>query len=357
VSRIDDIQSGRANDRVARVVRVASSAAVPAYRAGLALHQGLYRVGVKRSVRLSRPVVSVGNLTTGGTGKTPMVAWVCRSMIEMGKRPAVLLRGYAAARGDGRSDEARELSARLGERVPILAHPHRADAGIQLLEREPTVDAIVLDDGFQHYRLERDFDLVLLDATRPWGHGRLLPRGMLREPASALRRAHAVVVTRCDLVDPTPLGRLDAAIERHHGRRPAAHTRGVWTGLRLGDARHGTDWLRTRRVAGACGIGNPDAFERMLTKHAGAVLRFTPLPDHHAPARGEIRALLEAARDAGAEAVAITEKDHVKWVEAIGDDPAFAGLPPLVRPILEVTFHEGEKALRARLAEAIERTP
>ena len=353
MSRIDDIQSGKARDRTARTLRGLSSAATPAYRVGLALHQSLYRARIKRSVRLPRPVISVGNLTTGGTGKTPMVAWVCRALLEMDKRPAVLMRGYAAARGDGRSDEARELAARLGETVPILAHPNRARAGGRLIEREPGLHAIVLDDGFQHYRLHRDLDLVLIDATRPWGHGRLLPRGMLREPKAALRRAHAVVVTRCDLVDPGTLGSLDAEIERRHGQRPAAHTRSVWTGVRVGDDRHALDWLAGRRVAGACGVGNPHAFERMLDHHAGELLRFTPLPDHHAPTRDEIKTLLACARDAHAEAVVVTEKDHVKWVEAMAGDPAFADLPPLARPVLEVRFHDGEKALRGRLANAV----
>jgi tetraacyldisaccharide 4'-kinase len=282
-----------------------------------------------------------------------MVAWVCRTLAAAGIRPAVLMRGYAAGRGDGRSDEARELAARLGEETPILAHPNRAGTGAALLAREPGIGALVLDDGFQHYRLKRDLDVVLIDATRPWGHDRLLPRGMLREPKSALRRADAVVVTRCDLVDSTALGRLDAEIEHFHAHRPAAHTRALWAGVRVGDDRHAVDWLAARRVAGACGVGNPAAFRRMLDHYAGEVLTFADLPDHHAPDREAIRRLLTAARDAGAEAMVVTEKDHVKWIERMAGDPSFADLPPLARPVPNAAFppvflgnREGGKGVR-----------
>ena len=358
MSRLDAIQSGRARDRRARFARTVAAAATPLYRTGLALHQALYHTPLKRTCRLPRPVVSVGNLTTGGTGKTPMVAWVGRVMLQRGKRPAVLMRGYAAARSDGRSDEARELAGRLGENVPILAHPNRAAAARALLDREPGIDAFVLDDGFQHYRLDRDLDFVLIDASRPWGHGHLLPRGMLREPPAALRRADAVVVTRCDIVEASELQTLDREIQRHHGRLPLAHTRALWAGLRVGEQHHAVDWLATRRVAGACGVGNPHAFARMLHRYAGEVVDFTPLPDHHAPDRSEIENILTRARHSGAEALVTTEKDHVKWAEVLrppAEDassarPLPADVPPLVRPILELAFRDGEAALRDRLA-------
>ena len=345
MSRVEAIQSGRADDAGARLARAAATCAEPLYRVGLSLHQSLYRLPIKRTTRLPRPVISVGNLTTGGTGKTPMVAWVGRTIAQAGRRPAVLTRGYAAARGDGRSDEARELAANLGEEVPILAHPDRARAAARLLEREPGVDAFVLDDGFQHYRLARDLDLVLIDATRPWGHGRLLPRGMLREQPGALRRADAVIVTRCDLVEAAALEALEAEIERRHGRPPAARVGAVWAAVREGERTHGVDWLASRRVAGACGLGNPGAFEAMLRRHAGEVVRFDALPDHHAPSGEEIAGLLEAARSGGATAMVVTEKDYVKWVERM---PAEPGLP-VARPALAVRFHRGEAALRARI--------
>mgnify|MGYP006269560349 CR=1 FL=1 len=347
MTRLDAIQSGEARDRGAAAARALASAAVPVYRAGLAAHQSLYRTGLKQAVRLPRPVISVGNLTTGGTGKTPMVAWLGRALLAMDKRPAVLMRGYAAGRGDGRSDEARELAARLGEHVPILAHPDRATQARRLLDREPGIDVLLLDDGFQHYRLRRDLDLVLIDALNPWAHG-LLPRGRLREPRGALGRADAVIVTRSNLVDADALATLDREIATHHGKPPIAHATVSWSGLRRGGDTLDAGWLDGRRVTAVCGLGNPHAFYRMVEASGARLTGFESLPDHHAPTAAEIEALLETTRHGRAEALLTTEKDYVKWIPRLPEDPQ----PPVIRPVLETDFADGEAAL----CEAIART-
>src|SRR5262249_10280904 len=160
--------------------------------------------GWKQQRRASVPVVSVGNLTLGGTGKTPCVEYVARFYRERDKRVAILSRGYGAE--EGHNDEALVLEANLTDVPHLQAADREALAAVALEELESEV--LVLDDGFQHRRLARDLDLVLIDATNPWGHGYLFPRGLLREPVSGLRRADAVILTRCDQASDKDRGRI-----------------------------------------------------------------------------------------------------------------------------------------------------
>src|SRR5262249_25007278 len=145
------------------------------------------------------PVVSVGNLTVGGTGKTPAVEYVARFYRGLDARVAILIRGYGST--EGRNDEALVLEQNLPD-VPHLQGRNRAELA-QVAAEELESEILVLDDGFQHWRLARNLDIVLIDATRPWGHGRIFPRGLLREPRRSLRRAHAVLLTRCNQVAAT----------------------------------------------------------------------------------------------------------------------------------------------------------
>ena len=144
------------------------------------------------------PVISVGNITTGGTGKTPVVQWLASRLREMDRRVAIVSRGYGAEAG-AQNDEAMELELSLPD-VPHLQNPDRIEAARTAIE-ELESQSIVLDDGFQHRRLGRDLDIVLLDALEPFGYGHLLPRGLLREPLSNLERADWIGLSRADQVD------------------------------------------------------------------------------------------------------------------------------------------------------------
>jgi tetraacyldisaccharide 4'-kinase len=258
------------------------------------------------------PVISVGNLTLGGTGKTPLVAWVVRTLSAAGLRPAVVSRGYGAAAG-ATSDEALELAVVLPD-VPHVADRDRVAAARRAAAAGAT--AVVLDDGFQHRRLARDVDLVAIDATDPFGCGRLFPRGLLREPPAGLARADAIVLTRSDTIDQE----RRAAIRRQvhaacRGREP-----GVWAeaihrpvGLRTWDGpRQPLDTLQGVRVAGFAAIGNPAAFRRSLESLGADVVDFRALPDHHAYAPDDLAALGRRAADVGADLVVTTLKDLVK---------------------------------------------
>jgi tetraacyldisaccharide 4'-kinase len=278
----------------------------------VALRNAAYDRGLFPVVGTAVPVVSVGNLTLGGTGKTPLVAWAARLLAGDGHRPAIVSRGYAAAAGTT-SDEALEL-ARLLPGVPHVADRDRVAA----VNRAAAAgaDVVVLDDGFQHRRLARSLDIVAIDATDPFGGGRIFPRGLLREPAAGLRRAAAVVLTRAVAVDAARRAEIRRAVASACGdRQPGVWAEATHRPLALrswtGAARPLED-LRGRRVAAFAAIGNPAAFRRTLADLGADVGAFRPLPDHHAYTDADRSSLAAAARAAGAGLVLTTLKDLVK---------------------------------------------
>ncbi|MEZ6191533.1 MAG: tetraacyldisaccharide 4'-kinase [Phycisphaerales bacterium] len=230
-ARLYDIMSGNAPGPAAAATRLGLSALAPAYRLAVALRNKQFDAGLRKPAKLPRPVISVGNLTTGGTGKTPMVIELARRLLNQNHKPAILLRGYMKEGATASSDEAVELQRELGSAVPVMPNPDRTEGARQVLEKHPEVTVFILDDGFQHRQVHRDLDLVLIDATRPFGFNHLLPRGLLREPARNLRRAHAVILTRCDLITPSELAALDRQIESLTGKPPTAHAATPWSGV------------------------------------------------------------------------------------------------------------------------------
>ncbi len=290
--------------------RFALGAASLPYGAAVRLRDLAYDRGWLRVERAAVPVVSVGNLTVGGTGKTPCVEYVARLYREHGLRVAVLSRGYGSESGP--NDEALVLEENLPD-VPHLQGADRAAlARAAVLELESEV--LVLDDGFQHRRLARDLDLVLLDATNPWGGGRLLPRGLLREPASALRRAGAVILTRCDQVPAEERERLRQRVARLAPGVPVAETthRPVALVNSEGDEAP-LELLREGPVAAFCGVGNPGAFRHTLADLGADVAAFRAYPDHHAYTRADVDDLRAWARVLPPGGVAVTtQKDLVK---------------------------------------------
>jgi tetraacyldisaccharide 4'-kinase len=273
------------------------------------LRAGLYRGGILARKRLSGTVLSVGNLTVGGTGKTPMVLWLAERLVAEGQRPAILTRGYrgGTARGGGgvpAADEVALLRLRLGARAQLGVGKDRYASG-RTLERHGA-KWFILDDGFQHLALERDADIVLLDASDPFGGGKLLPAGRLREPISALARAGIVVVTRSEHAPA-----VEAMVQRYT-RAPIFYAQ---TELRavLRAPALAVEWpfpeRSAVRVLAFCGIGNPQAFFDDLRRWGFAVAGERPFGDHHRYSSAEVAALERAAASAGAEAMICTEKD------------------------------------------------
>ncbi|MEM7576152.1 MAG: tetraacyldisaccharide 4'-kinase [Planctomycetota bacterium] len=343
------VMSGQDRDPRAHAWRLALSAARPGYRT--LLYADRFQKNL-RARSLGRPTVSVGNLTTGGTGKTPMTVELVRRLRDHGHRPAVLLRGYGTSDLEAKrnADEVEVLRQALGPDVPVEPHPSRVKAARQVLQRVPDTTCFVLDDGFQHRRARRDLDLVLIDATRPFGFDRLLPRGLLREPLSALNRADALMLTRTDQVTPESLETLIARLTKLTGKPPLAHARHAWTTLRLGHKTVPLDTLEGLDVYGVCGIGNPDTFERQLRDAAHRVVGFSAFDDHHRYGRGDIVSIFNATAERGGSAVVTTEKDWVKWRKTANRVKLSL---PVYRPGVTMQFSHGAEALDALLREKL----
>ncbi len=301
--------------------------AVP-YSLAMRLRAAAYAVGLLRSHRLPRPVISVGNITVGGTGKTPMTAWLARYLMSRGKRVAVLSRGYGgtlegtvAIVSDGNRrlltpEEAGDEPCLLAELVPglmVVIGSDRYRAGCLAMERLHP-DLFILDDGFQHLRLQRDLDILLLDARQPFANGRILPAGLLRESVSAVGRADLALFTRC--VDNTP-----PDVKLPDGL-PACHARHRLTGfttLSGGEVRRFGELTGQRGLAFA-GIADPAGFFDELERQ-GAVLAATlAFPDHTVYGDEECAALARLRKSARADYLITTAKDGVKLKALGGDD-------------------------------------
>lgn len=330
----------------ASLARLGLEAAAWPYRAAVAVRNAAFAGGWKATHRAAVPVVAIGNITAGGTGKTPMVEHVCRWFRHEGVRVAILSRGYGTT--GGLNDEGLVLDANLPD-VPHLQHPDRVElARIAVEELESQL--LVLDDGFQHRRLARDLDVVLLDALDPFGLGHLLPRGLLREPVGSLRRAGLVVLSRADLVSEDERATIRARAERDAG--PLRWVEARHAPLDLVDGEGGSeplDFVRAGPVVAFCGIGNPEGFRRTLAGLGAEVRDFRAYPDHHPYGRPDVDELIGWARDRGAALALTTQKDSVKLrLDALGPVPLRA-----VRIGLEVT--SGRERLDEALVAVLER--
>jgi tetraacyldisaccharide 4'-kinase len=270
-----------------------------------------YDRGWNRSFSADVPVVSVGNLTVGGAGKTPCVEYAAGFFSEREARVAILSRGYGSEAG-GLNDEGLVLSENLPDVPAPLQGADRVELA-RIAVEELQSEVLVLDDGFQHRRLRRDLDVVLIDSTAPWGFGYLLPRGLLREPVSSLRRAGAVVLTRCDQSAPDTLAELREQVGRLAPGATVAETVHAPEGLVNEDAREGIHAVRDRAVAGFCGLGNPEGFRRTLLDLGARLTDFRSFPDHHAYTRDDVEGLrCWAGRQPHDALVLTTQKDLVK---------------------------------------------
>ena len=302
-----------------------------AYGAAVRARLALYRAGLLKVHRVGRPVLSVGNVTAGGTGKTPLVEWLARRVATgEGRRVCVLTRGYAredegrrVVVSDGRTvsagaresgDEPLLLAERLlPDGVAVVCDADRVAAARWASENLRS-EVFILDDGFQHLRLARDLNVATLDATDPWGGGRLLPAGRLREPPSGLARADCVVITRAELC--ADLAGLKSRAARLSGGRPVFVARTVARGLRELSAVEtegvapGASPRARESLLAFCAIGNPGAFFAQLRREGYGVAGERAFADHHFYTQRDADELSRAG--AGARALVTTAKDAVK---------------------------------------------
>jgi tetraacyldisaccharide 4'-kinase len=304
------------------------------FRLAAAARGALYDAGVLRSSRAEVPVISVGNLAVGGAGKTPAVLAIAGRLLATGRRPAVLSRGYGAARADDRvvaDGEQVLLDAAQGGDEPVLLA--RRLPGLRVLcgaDRAALAgkavalgaDVLLLDDGFQHRRLRRDLDVVVLDAANPWGNGHCLPRGPNREPPTALARAGLVWLGHVDRAAPEALEALRLLARRFTGRGPveSRHApRDLADGRLLRCFPLGE--LAGERVGLLTGVARPGSVRRTVEGLGAEVVLESPFPDHHRFTEGEVARALEATTRAGGAWLVTTEKDAVRLPAAsAGDD-------------------------------------
>lgn len=287
--------------------RFIGAIAEPVYRAAVRVRNARFDAG-KGVLHAAVPVVSVGNLSVGGTGKTPMTAHLIAMLRAVGMHPGVAMRGYKSRPGTMSDEQAEYLE--LFPELPIAAQPDRV-AGVVRLVRDHGVDCAVLDDGFQHRFLARDVEIVLIDAMRDPFIDRCLPAGWLREPVGSLARADIVVLTRCDRVN---IGVADETERRVRGIATGAlvcRARHDWAELRGTGGTLPVSWLRGKRAVVACGIGNPDGFLRHVGAQGAEVIERFVRRDHHEWDGADARAIAEAAKRASAPVVT-TGKDWVK---------------------------------------------
>lgn len=308
-----------------------------------------YDRGRKPIFRAEVPVISVGNLTTGGTGKTPIVCDVCSRLRRMGYRVCIVSRGYGAGES-GVNDEAMEIAARLPD-VPHVQHADRVEAA-RIAVDELEAEVVVMDDGFQHRRLQRDLDIVVIDATCPFGFGHLLPRGYLREPVSSLSRAGLVILTRTDQVAPEQIQSIREQVHYHAPDVDIIET--VHRPISIGfehAANRPVATLENRAVGLISAIGNPDAFEQTVQACGGIVRDHFRLSDHDGydrDTRQDLSAWVERLRNSGdLKSILCTHKDHVKLAT---DQIAGIELGYLMIE-LQITDAFGGKSLDRQLAE------
>lgn len=323
----------RPQTRLQAGVQRALDFATPFYAGGAMLNRLLHEAGVLTRNTLPVPVLSVGNITMGGTGKSPFVIWLVERLRRLGRRPAILTRGYGrddesklVIVHDGKSllastaqagDEPVMLALALGN-VPVIACSDRTRAGKVALRRFK-VDTLILDDGFQHHRLARQGEFVLVDSTRRLSSLRLTPRGSLRERPATLNRAHLIVLTRCNQSSSAKV--VAAEVAKAAPRIPTIRTRivpeGVYTlrGRRIPDAQ-----VRGAKAVVLCGVGNPASVGKTAREAGLAVKKLLALPDH---ARVNKTAVLKAdllRQRMRADFLIVTEKDAVKLRE-LGELP------------------------------------
>lgn len=309
------IVSGEARGVGPATARAGLALLEPFYRAATTTRNWLFDKGLRRTHRAGRPVVSVGNLTTGGTGKTPVVAWLAdRLRRELNAPIGVLTRGYRSKSTTG-SDEAELLDRQLASAslppVHILVNPDRVAAARCAILEHPEIAAFVMDDGFQHRRLHRDFDLVLLDAANPFGFDRVLPRGLLRESPGGLGRADAVLITHVSEA-PEAAERLGYELRSRRPGLPVFRSAHVVTGLESMRDRSVGRPSADQKLFAFAGIGRPEGFAATLRAAGCDVVGTRWFADHHAYSDADIDMLAAAARNSGADALVATSKDAVK---------------------------------------------
>jgi tetraacyldisaccharide 4'-kinase len=323
------------------------------YAAAIAIRNLFYSAGIFKIHRVNAVVISIGNITTGGTGKTPLVIWLCDFLRQQKISTAVLTRGYKTQNTELRTQT--DEPAVIAESCPdaaVIINPDRLTGAREAIEKFGA-KVLILDDGFQHRRLFRNLDIVAIDATSPFGFGRMLPAGLLREPANSLKRANAVIITRSDLTSGKEVGEIQNKLLKINPNLLLAKATHEPAEIKYFEGmEESIDCLRGKRVFAFCGIGNPDSFFQMLKKIGAVVVGQQIYDDHCRYREDDFSILCQKAGQLNSELVITTQKD---WAR-IKDLQQFIfnhSAVPFAYLRIEIKIIEGEDKLRRLIKEAI----
>ena len=323
---------------------VLATAEMP-YAGAMRARNALFDAGIKQTIDLRRPTISVGNLTAGGTGKTPVVRWLAERFLADKLKPAVLTRGYTKE-GNATSDEAFLLERAIGPIGIVTVNSSRATGAEQTLAEHPDVSVFILDDGFQHRSARRDVDLVLVNAADPFGHGHVHPRGLLREPISGISRASAILLTHATRGSAS----IDLTIHtlrQHNPTAPIFRCDHVLSGLRtthraLNDPPDAPlSLLQGKKFYATAGIGHPQSLETSLAPYGDNFVGHSWWDDHHTFSDADLNTLIHTATAHGATAIITTEKD---WSKLILNQTVLESPIPFYRLDVGLRFHNGDEA-------------
>jgi tetraacyldisaccharide 4'-kinase len=320
------------------------------YRVIVAVRNWAYDKQLLKIHDAAMPVISVGNLTTGGTGKTPVVMWLVdflnRTLPQCDV--AIISRGYHTPDGANLNDEGQEIALRFPDIKQFQDRDRVASAGEFLAQSNSNnpSQTIIVDDGFQHRRLYRDLDIVLIDATNPFGYGHLLPRGLLREPACNLKRADAVILTRSNHVSSEEKSKIKSAIDSANAHLCWVESVLVYNNWlsqsgKLIKLQH----LNGTNVTAFCGIGNPDSFRKSLGETQVHFREFVQFPDHHHYSNQDLANIIETAARNQSDAIVCTCKDLVKIPNEL-KSPV-----PIYALVADIEITEGNAELTERIRE------
>lgn len=316
----------------------------------------LYKKNILASYRPAAKVISVGNITLGGSGKTPLVEYLALYLHARGRKVAVLLRGYKKPGHDSgiglpdyylSGDEACMLKISLKENAFVLSDKDRLRAA-QDIDESGRIDTVILDDGFQHWRLKRDMDVVVVDATNPFGNGRVLPLGPLREGVSSLARAQVICLSRVNEISSASVRELEARLKRfnHAALLVKAVHEPEFIYNAVSGARFGLDYLKGRKIGLLCAIANPGSFLYAIEGCGAEVVIKGFFDDHHEYSEQELSEFIRRLSAAGVHSIVTTQKDIVRfagWLSVAG-----SGAEVLVLKV-SLKIVEGEEAFDKRI--------
>jgi len=323
------------------LLRFILGAASVGYSIAIGLRNFLYSARWLKIHSADAVVISVGNITTGGTGKTPLVIWLCKKIVS-DYHCAILTRGYktSAQEIENLTDEPAIFSESCPE-AKVIVNPDRV-AGAEEAAIKFGSKMLVMDDGFQHRRLARDLDIVAIDATLPFGYGRMLPAGLLREPVSSLKRAGAVVITRCDQIAENELSGLEEKLRRINPDMVISRSIHAPAYVKSIDNKESSlEELKNKKIFAFCGIGNPGSFLATIKTTGAELVGSKTFNDHYQYTKASIADIFEQAERLKADLILTTQKDQNKITRPASSKTEI----PLAYIGIEIQFLSGEKKL------------